>query len=562
MGVVVAALVVLCVATAASAQPTARASMPDLYTPLAQPFSEEFSERSLFAPQANGAGGGFSLALVDNSAPSQTFPLALAKNPPVGESDSVSWSVPPVTPSSSEENLHVVRGAPFYGEVALRWGRGSGDLQILNISRCAVAGSRILATIKAADVWPWLGSGGGFTGAYVPGTSVVAYVTGSGGLATLNIVNPASPQVLGVGNNTHAHLGVFVMSDVWVPRAGGYAYVASSGVKNPGTVYANNSLTVFDVSDPSNPVAVGEGARNSRDDPVCIRGHEGSNVVAIGGFGYVFAFDVGTPSAPIALGRQASGAFIYPRSLEFSADGDVVYAGTSNTQTGEIAAFNVTRTGSGLIPLSRPAVPGTPKLRRIGKDLLFAGSRSFNSGTGLQSDGAFLVDISDPASPKMVGTSVYRPANTLRTSGYDLIPGSGFIHVGCENGVCAQMVFGYGRTDSYTLAGTPLTTEPPLTAYIRATGFYGGSAQDLFVVQQTPVPGNPSIPAPPAIPCEGRIAVTTGMPTTGVFTTTGTTTGAVSGGAITVQSINNGAGTVGASFLVSLMSVIGLTFGC
>jgi hypothetical protein len=145
--------------------------------------------------------------------------------------------------------------------------------------------------------------GSAYTGGLAPCSVAVAgryaYVAnqGSTNLQILDVSSPSAPILVGSVGTGDTPSSVAV--------AGRYAYVANQGYR-AGTNYANGTLKVLDVSNPSAPISVGSVGTGSDPSSIAVAGRYA--YVVNWGSGTLQLFDVSNPSAPVSVGSVGTGS--------------------------------------------------------------------------------------------------------------------------------------------------------------------------------------------------------------------------------------------------------------
>jgi hypothetical protein len=232
----------------------------------------------------------------------------------------------------------------------------------------------------------------------------------SGGLALVDVSDPANPRELAVDQS--------LVRSVGVTAAGGRAYVAAA-----------NGLAVYDVSSPTSPTVVARRPTPSQADRSVVSGSR-AYVSSVGGGLHVL--DLTDPVAPVELGYlegnvvdlAVSGTRVYiGESAGYPDFGGVRIVDTSSptapTVLSRIAGTGdrgVAVVGSVLYALSPSALSvydvsdgSSPRplgsLALGGTNLRVAGDRAYVTAFGGSSSSLHVVDVSDPAHPTLLWTT-------------------------------------------------------------------------------------------------------------------------------------------------------------
>jgi hypothetical protein len=239
------------------------------------------------------------------------------------------------------------------------------------------------------------------------GIGYFAADTGNGGVHIVDLSNPANPTLITQihpmqdgrwGNTVH---------DLTIDAAGKHLYI-------PGYP-TDNSIFVYDVSDPSQPSLLT--TFNGSDALVHDVTVSGNRLFASGWNGTSDIFDITNPQVPVLLGTFTSG--VHTQDVSFSTDGNFVFCPHELAANGDVVIFDISNPAAPvqvndlqetLLGLQATS-PSTSKLMRDS-----ASNRDFLYVAWYQS-GLAVFDVSDPAHAVLVGNYDTWPGFSFGGSG-------------------------------------------------------------------------------------------------------------------------------------------------
>ncbi|MBN1339564.1 MAG: tail fiber domain-containing protein [Bacteroidales bacterium] len=261
------------------------------------------------------------------------------------------------------------------------------------------------------------------------------------GWSAVDLVNPTSIFIEGdyayVTSSYNSKLVIYDISNGY-----GFVHVTSTGISLPYDVYViddyayvvsgNHRLSIFDVADPSAPVAMGYSS-DGLSVPQAVWVHGNRAYVSSTGNDKLVIFDVTDKSSPSKLGEIGTG-LDYPQEL--CIDGDYAYVASRDTES--IVIFNV----------SDPANPAH----------VSEFSDGINYPTGIykdnnyiyvscSSEGFIVIDVSDVNNPKKIAGFTNEPYSMYS---WDVVYQSGIIYSTNQSLLCSYSLFGAG---SYPVIG-------------------------------------------------------------------------------------------------------------
>ena len=261
------------------------------------------------------------------------------------------------------------------------------------------------------------------------------------GWSAVDLVNPTSLFIEGdyayVTSRNNSKLVIYDISNGY-----GFVHVTSTGISSPYDVYVvddyayvvsgNHRLSIFDVADPSAPVAMGYSS-DGLSVPQAVWVHGNRAYVSSTGNDKLVIFDVTDKSAPYKLGETGTG-LDYPQEL--CVDGDYAYFASRDTES--IVIFNV----------SDPANPahvsefsdGINYPTGIFKDNNYIFVSCYN-------EGFVVIDVSDVNNPKKIAGFTNEPYSMYS---WDVVYQSGIIYSTNQSLLCSYSLFGAG---SYPIIG-------------------------------------------------------------------------------------------------------------
>ncbi|MDB9899824.1 hypothetical protein OAC85_02735 [Flavobacteriaceae bacterium] len=198
------------------------------------------------------------------------------------------------------------------------------------------------------------------------------------------------PQALApVGSNSLSSSGLPINGASSLDVQGNYAYVAS---------FDNNSFVVFDVSDPTNPVGVGQLV-----DSGTLLLNLPSGVFVKGNYAYVSSFqddglqiiDISDPTNPTAAGSLAGGGFDQARDV--FVQGDYAYVASGGN-----SSLQVVDVSDPMNPVGVGQLVDTTSLALGGAASVFV-EGSYAYVASINDNGFQIIDISDPTNPISLG---------------------------------------------------------------------------------------------------------------------------------------------------------------
>ena len=255
-----------------------------------------------------------------------------------------------------------------------------------------------------------------------------AYVTASGddALATVDISDPSNPVVLGNTGADNVNMG----DPRGIEVRGDYAYVA---------VHGSDLLTIFDISNPSSPVLfssagdVGVACNDGDGDNDCLDGAE--DVVLKGDYAYVAAgdanaiavVDVSDPANPSYVGTSGSDATTDDMHA-LVVKGDYIYALTDNTND-DLATFDI----------SSPTAPSKTSVVSNGEyenptDLAVSGDYVYIISIG-QDDLCVMDILTDPSTPVFVNCADGTSNNWRLNSPNEMVILGEYAYVTADKGI-------------------------------------------------------------------------------------------------------------------------------